>query len=213
MAVFETLFHETSMPFSDGDLMKSSFFRLLALSMLGFLIAGCSSHSDIPVLGESFPYAKFTMMDGSEHILSEWNGKPVVIMFWSADCSGCEHAIEDLNEEGPSLRKGTDIVFIADSLNSMDELEKVEERIKEADFKWFTHAFSGNQVADEAFQTFDGSGTPFFVLINRNGRVHYTGSSVSEVIDFVKSQKSKRGTTRETASRRYRTTPNYRDNY
>lgn len=161
---------------------------LSVLCLLLCFLGGCSSHKDTAVLGYEFPYTKFTMLDGSERILSEWKGKPVVILFWSEGCSSCEKAIRRIYEEVRPLIGSTDIVFIADSVDATSEYQAVQERIRKPDMKYFIHAFSGNDLADEAYVTFNGDSVPFFVLVNRNGRVTYTGRSSGDVIEFIKAQ-------------------------
>ncbi|NMC64367.1 MAG: redoxin domain-containing protein [SAR324 cluster bacterium] len=162
--------------------------KLFLTLLLLFLIAGCSSRSGTKIEGQAFPYTKFTMLNASTRILKEWEGQPVVIMFWSLKCPVCERAISRLNEEVRPLVKHSDIIFIAVNLDSVEELSLVEQRTKNPEWKWFYHAFSGNEGLDEAFVTFKGSGTPFFVLVDRAGYVKKTGYSVSIVRDFAEEQ-------------------------
>ncbi len=113
------------------------------------------------------------------------------MVFWSSGCPSCENAIDRLNEEGWTLRKGSDIVFIAVNLDLMSDIAEVQARSKDPDLRWFLHAFSGNGGADEAFQRFQGSSTPLFVLMARDGKVMYTGASVDPVLKFMKTQASR----------------------
>jgi len=159
----------------------------LKLLLLVFL-AGCSGRPGTKIEGQAFPYTKFTMLNASTRILKEWEGQPVVIMFWSLKCPVCERAILRLDEEVRPLAKHSDIIFIAANLDSVEELASVEQKTKNPEWRWFYHAFSGNEGLDEAFVTFKGSGTPFFVLVDRAGYVKKTSYSVSAVRDFVEEQ-------------------------
>jgi len=71
-----------------GDEVKSR--RLLVLTgillVIGAIIAGCSSTAN-----EGVPASDFTLpnLNGEQMSLSDFQGRPVLLTFWSIDCPHC----------------------------------------------------------------------------------------------------------------------------
>ncbi len=166
----------------------------LALMLLICLLCSCSGsrREQSALIGETFPYTKFVMMNGEIKPLDDWKGRSVIVMFWSADCGSCERAVERLNEDAlPLLRKRSDVAFIAVSIDQADKQRLVQKHIKELHFTWPLHSFSGNDVSDEAFIVFKGTGVPYFVMINSSGRVVNLSYDTDDVLSFLRKGRSR----------------------
>ena len=90
----------------------------------------------------------------------------------------------------------SDVIFIADNVDSVEDLSDVRAKIKDLGFGWALHAFSGNEGSDEAYLAFEGDGVPYFVMVDRDGIVVKTSYDADEAISFIREQValSKRGT-------------------
>ena len=161
---------------------------LLVVLIIVVSFSGCSSHGpEIPITGESYPYTKVIMFDGTVRALGEYKGKTVVVLFWATWCSKSRRAVRHFNEFAKEFARRSDIVFLAANIDDIGDAEKVQKEMKESRLDYLTHAFSGNSLADEAYETMNGEGIPYFVLIDRNGRVALTTDDYDVAFEALRS--------------------------
>lgn len=157
-----------------------SYIQLAIASLLIILLSGCSSVPGKQLVGKPAPVAIFTMLDGEGRALSQYAGKPVVLMFWATWCKRSQPILERLNKFARTRR---DIAFIAVSIDKNEDVEKVRERITYTQLGSLQHSFSGNDIGDQPYIVFDGDMVPYIAIIDANGIVTHVSDSDSVVYE------------------------------
>lgn len=136
-----------------------------------FMTAGEVKAQDfgLPV-GSAAPVASVQALDGSSVSLASYVGKgPVLIQFWAAWCGTCRELM-------PSFQRaqqlyGSRVQFIAIAVSANESLERVR-RYSVA------HKFTHRVLYDargEAVDRFNVPATSYIVVLDRNGKIVYTG--------------------------------------
>ena len=129
-----------------------------------------AQESGIPV-GNTAPNATLETLDGKPAQLSQWIGKsPVVLEFWASWCSNCK-ALE------PEMAKvvkqfGRDVKFVGVAVSANQTTERVKRYMQ-------VHALPIEMLYDRtgtAVDAYDVPATSYVVVIDRRGKVVYTGS-------------------------------------
>lgn len=181
--------------------MLSGFFQSMghrAKQMVSVVVAlviavstqGCSGVSSAAkeMVGTPAPYIRFTMLDGTQIPLAFAEGKTAAIIFWTTWCGHSRGTIEDFEELAKKYKRRKDLVFLAASLDKADELHKVEGRIQSQGLSTVMHAFSGNDVQDEAFLAFKGESVPYIVVVDARGIIRSVASSTSELEEYLEAR-------------------------
>ena len=123
----------------------------------------------LPV-GSSAPVASVQALDGRTVSLAQYVGKgPVLIQFWAAWCATCRELM-------PSFQRaqqlyGSRVKFVAVAVSANESLERV--RRYSAAHK-FTHTVLYD-ASGEAVDRFNVPATSYIVVLDRRGRIVYTG--------------------------------------
>lgn len=135
--------------------------------VLGLAVCGCAAKSPslLDAGPRAAPYTRVTLLDGRYLPLQEFSGKPTVLMFWSSSCSASRAEIRRL--DALAAEKGGSLHFLAVSLDR--DLQSVEDSIQGFKLEHLTHAFSGNEAADEAYLAFQQRDIPQIFLIGADG--------------------------------------------
>ena len=160
------------------------FARVVLVALL--FITACSGHKQIPATqpGDALT-TRFTLMDGSYHSLAELADRPILIVFWSAECSHCRSEIPEINSKLKDLMQAKRAWVLAINLDAATKLEEVQEYITLAGFDGALHGFSGNESLDETFVAFHGDETPYYVVITKDGRVTYADREFESALQAV----------------------------
>lgn len=140
--------------------MTKYFFRFLALLAISFSLMACNDDSN------QAPNVSFTDLEGVEHQLSEYQGKVVLLKFWSTDCTTCVAQMPDniayQNEYGP---QGFEVVAVA---LKHDPIDYVRNFAQNRALPFTVTSDSDGKIAE----AFDGVRmTPTVFLIDRKGRI------------------------------------------
>ena len=155
--------------------MAWSFVRrmVLAAAVVVPTIAG-AQEAGIPV-GRAAPNATLETLDGKPVQLSKWIGtQPVVLEFWASWCSNCK-ALE------PEMRKvarqfGRQVKFIGVAVSANQTPQRVKRYLQ-------AHRMPVEMLYDRAgtaVDAYDVPATSYIVVIDRAGKVVYTGSGGSQ---------------------------------
>ena len=123
----------------------------------------------LPV-GSNAPVASVQALDGSAVSLAQYVGKgPVLIQFWAAWCATCRELM-------PSFQRaqqlyGSRVKFVAVAVSANESLERV--RRYSAAHK-FTHTVLYD-ARGEAVDRYNVPATSYIVVLDRRGRIVYTG--------------------------------------
>ena len=129
-------------------------------------------------VGSSAPSAKVTTLDGKEVDLSQYLGKGVVVMeFWATWCPNCQELEPTLLSVLKKYDKQVQFIGVAVSVNQNPT------RVKAHVDK---HGLPGVQVFDtkgSATGAYDVPATSYVVVVNKAGKVVYTGLGGKQDLD------------------------------
>lgn len=139
----------------------------LALAM--FAAPGIAQDSGIPV-GSKAPAAAVQTLDGKPANLSDLIGKqPIIMEFWATWCPSCKELEPTL--KALHAKYGTRVTFVGMAV-SVNQTPALVQRYVAA------HGMPGVQFYDvkgAATDAYDVAATSYVVVIDRSGRVVYTG--------------------------------------
>lgn len=144
-----------------------------AVAIAALLLTGAryahAQESGIPV-GTKAPAAKLETLDGKSADLAQVLGKgPVMIEFWATWCDNCRELEPALLAVQKKYAGKVQFVGVAVSVNQSPEL--VRRYIEK-------HGLAGAQFYDRkggAIDAYDVPATSFVVVVDKNGKVVYTG--------------------------------------
>ena len=121
-------------------------------------------------VGETAPAARVFTLDGKEANLSQYIGKtPIVMEFWATWCPNCRELEPTLVA---ALKKyGTQVKFVGVAVSVNESPDKVKLFVEK-------HALPGDHFFDtkgDATGAYDVPATSYVVVINKAGKVVYTG--------------------------------------
>ena len=129
-----------------------------------------AQESGIPV-GNAAPNATLETLDGKPAQLSQWIGKsPVLLEFWASWCSNCKALEPELAKVAKKF--GRDVKFVGVAVSANQTPERVKRYIQ-------VHALPIEMLYDRtgtAVDAYDVPATSYVVVIDRRGKVVYTGS-------------------------------------
>ena len=133
-----------------------------------------AQETGIPV-GNAAPNATLETLDGREAQLSQWVGKtPVVLEFWASWCSNCLALEPEILKVAKEFGKQVKFVGVAVSANQTPE--RVRRYIRQ-------HALPVEMLYDRhgtAVEAYDAPATSYIVVIDKAGKVVYTGSGATQ---------------------------------
>jgi hypothetical protein len=152
-----------------------------------FLLSGCSASRSSNLVGQRAPLSRITDMDGQLTSMGKYigSGAPTVIVFWATTCRISPRAVEKLDGMAKRL-KPRGVQFLAVNIDKASALDDVKNMIKYRDMGNLQHFFSGNDVYDEAYISYQGDEIPLFVVIDATGNIVATGHKASIVEEYFK---------------------------
>lgn len=134
---------------------------LLALVLLAGY--GYTVIANAPPRAPVAPTFSFSDLKGTEHSLSDYKGKIVLINFWASWCAPCIKEFPHLIKT--AKKYPDDVVLIALSSDSHEDAIKKFIRGKNAEAKNIILALDKNDIAGKKFQTFQ---LPETYILDRN---------------------------------------------
>lgn len=146
--------------------------KVLALAAFAFTLFSTSALAQdggLPI-GSIAPSVSLETLDGKRVELGSLFGKsPVVLEFWATWCGNCEELEPTFQEVQKKFAGKVRFASIAVAINQSPE------RVR----RWVARHKPGRDVlydyAGDAAEQYDAPATSFVVIINREGRVTYTG--------------------------------------
>ncbi len=151
--------------------MSLSFVRRIALAaaLAAPALAG-AQEAGIPV-GNVAPNAVLQTLDGQPAELSQWIGRmPVVLEFWATWCSNCKALEPEMVKAAKTF--GRQVKFVGVAVSANQTPERVKRYMQQ-------HPTGVDMLYDRtgtAVDAYDVPATSYVVVINRTGKVVYTGS-------------------------------------
>ena len=166
--------------------------KAVALAALGLTILASSAQAQdggLPV-GSVAPSVSLETLDGKRMELGTLLGKtPVVLEFWATWCGNCEELEPTFQQVQKKYAGKVRFASIAVAINQSPE------RVR----RWVARHQPGRDVlydyAGDAAEQYDAPATSFVVIVDRRGRVTYTGvggkqNLDSEIAKALKNQKA-----------------------
>jgi cytochrome c biogenesis protein CcmG/thiol:disulfide interchange protein DsbE len=129
-----------------------------------------AQEAGIPV-GNTAPNATLETLDGNAAQLSQWLGHmPVVLEFWASWCSNCKALEPEMLKVARTY--GRQVKFVGVAVSANQTPDRVRRYIQQ-------HALPMEMLYDRtgtAVDAYDVPATSYVVVINRAGKVVYTGS-------------------------------------
>lgn len=152
--------------------------------MAAFAVAACMLSAPVHaqesgiVVGTAAPNAKLETLDGKQGELAPYIGKgPVVIEFWAVWCPNCKELEPAMLAAQKKYSGKVQFVGVAVSVNESPELVRAYVQ---------KHGLAGVQFYDRkgtAIDAYDAPATSFVVIINKAGKVVYTGLGGTQDLD------------------------------
>ena len=121
-------------------------------------------------IGSTAPAAKMQMLDGKEGDLSAYIGKtPMLIEFWATWCPNCKELEPTLL--AAAKKYGSQVKFVGIAVSVNETPERVKAFVEK-------HGLPGDHFFDNkgsATGAYDVPATSYVVVINKAGKVVYTG--------------------------------------
>ena len=165
--------------------IMSSIHKFFLCTLLAF--SACSTIPDAAkqMVGHEAPSTRLTTLEGDLVSLDEYRGKDIAVLFWATWCSHSRPAVEAMEELAKSNAGMPDTVFWLVSVDKADKLAELKSRIAYQDLDTVKHAFSGNDVYDEAYTALHGRDLPYFVVIDKKGIVRVVADDIDPVREYL----------------------------
>lgn len=161
-------------------------FRYILTLMLFFAV-GCASVSSKAktMVGQPVPAARLVLTDGTYTSIDAYRGKDLILQFWACHCNKAKNALLEFAELAKRFQGTKRLEFIAVNIDKLQDEEKTRKFLVQNKLGYLTHAFSGNDVHDEAYVNLDGEALPYFAVIGKDGTLKLVTLDVSEVEDYL----------------------------
>ncbi len=155
-------------------------FPLTAGAVAMALVAGpllAQGESGIRI-GDRAPVLSVNDLDGKPVNLGQWIGKkPVLIEFWATWCGNCKQLEPALT--AAQKKFGARVAFVGVAVSVNQSVERVK-RYTAEHMVGFTHFYDRRGTAIEAY---DVPATSYVVVLDKSGKVVYTGVGGQQDID------------------------------
>lgn len=129
-------------------------------------------------LGATAPDVMVETLDGkSLSLASLYTGRPAVIEFWATWCGNCK-ALEP-RIQAAQRRHGTTVAFVGVAVSMNQSVERVK-RYTAEHLRGFTHVYDKK---GDAVGEYDVPATSYVVVLDKTGKVVYTGLGGDQDID------------------------------
>jgi thiol-disulfide isomerase/thioredoxin len=157
--------------------MRSALLRALVVAVLVAMPAALHAQLGIAI-GATAPDVMVETLDGRAiSLASTYKGRPAVIEFWATWCSNCK-ALEP-RMQAAQRTHGATVAFIGVAVSMNQSVERVK-RYTAEHLTGFTHVYDKK---GDAVGEFDVPATSYVVVLDKTGKVVYTGLGGDQDID------------------------------
>ncbi len=149
--------------------MRTRFLALVATGFLALVAPRAAAQDGGPEIGTIAPSAMLQTLDGRNVDLAKVAKGPSVIQFWATWCENCEHLLPAVKKAQATYGKRVKFVMVAVSVNQ--SVNRVKLHVAK-------HGVPGEQLYDtkgDATDKWDIPATSFVVVLDKKGKVVYTG--------------------------------------
>jgi len=157
--------------------MRRTFRRALALALVSMLVAGQGAAQG-PAVGSPAPVVTVNDLDGQSVDLGQWIGKrPVLLEFWATWCTSC--AALEPTVRAAQAAYGAQVEFVGINITVGDPRDSVRAWVERNRPPWRT-LYDDEGASQRAY---DVAATSYVVIIDRTGRIAYTGEGGSQALE------------------------------
>lgn len=153
--------------------------RWLNFFLLILLLAGCKQEQ--LTIGEPAPALAAFDLQGKPTALSQWQGRPIYLNFWSASCGGCLAEMEALSKLSEQWQGKVVVLAINTDADDLDIMALLRQRRIH-----YPVIRDQLNITQERYQVI---GTPTSFLLDAQGRViaqHQGAHSPQELADIFR---------------------------
>jgi len=147
--------------------------RFLASLGMTVLLSGAAAAQDSGIgleIGTVGPAAKVETLDGKPTDLAVYVGKkPVLMEFWATWCPNCQEL--EPNMKAMYAKYGKQIAFVGVGVSVRQSRERIKAYVEKHKLPW-SQVFDARGNASGAY---DAPATSYVVVLDRAGKVVYTG--------------------------------------
>ena len=156
--------------------MKNRIFAV-ALFALAAAFPAHAQEEGLPV-GATAPSATLQTLDGKPVDLAQLaRGGPAVIEFWATWCEYCEKLLPTMQKASATYGKKVKFIAVAVSVNQSVQ------RVKLHAAKYNVPGIQLYDTKGDATGKWDVPATSYVVVLDKNGKVSYTGQGADQKID------------------------------
>jgi len=122
-------------------------------------------------VGQYAPDFTLKNLDGEKVSLSDYAGKPIVLIFWATWCPYCEQEVPALKSVYQNYQSQGLVVL---AVNSGDSASKVKKYRSSHQINYPIVLDSNKKISNK----YHVSGVPYYYLINANGKIIYAASGM-----------------------------------
>ena len=158
---------------------------LCALVCVVSLFACSVTGSPKTMIGKLAPLVELYSIDGVQFNLDEYQNKPLVLLFWAQWCRRSKSFVQDLRDAAPLL-KNRGVSILAVDIDKQENLAALKMMIRDYKLDAFDHAFSGNDVYDQAFNAFSCGEVPTVFILDSSHRIVTQGNSFDVISEHYR---------------------------
>jgi len=166
-------------PVQRGRMMATAVITTLAL--LGFAPRARAQLAEGIAVGSSAPAVQVSTLGGQTVRLTPGTpqvaGRPMLLEFWATWCEFCERL--EPHMKAAYARYGNRVQFSAIAVNVNQSVRRVARHVRERDLAYPVYY----DRSGSATQAFGVEATSFVVVVNRYGKVVYTGVGDGQNLD------------------------------
>ena len=131
-----------------------------------------------PGVGAAAPVVAVHDLDGQPVDLGQWIGhRPVLLEFWATWCTSCKALMPAVR--AAAAKYGAQVEFVGINITVADPKAQVRQFIAEEDPPYRV-LYDDEGVSQRAY---DVAATSYVVIIDRTGRIAYTGTGGTQSLD------------------------------
>jgi thiol-disulfide isomerase/thioredoxin len=147
--------------------LQIKFMKKLLLFFGMVIAAGCSLAQNKPIPANIPPYHILTPDSVYVTPINLKKGKPVLIIYFSPDCSHCQHMMYELKPKMKDL-KNTQVIMIT----FVQQIQAIRNFVRDFDLKKYPNFIVGTEGYTMVVQRFyDVHTTPFTALYDKNQKL------------------------------------------